>query len=186
MENASKALLMAGGLLIVMIIIAVGIYTYSGYTGIGKQVDENKKVEQIKEFNTQYEIYDQKFLRGIELITLINKAIDYNNKTDSPNDRIEVSFKTTIAKNVTSYDNLENGTSYTFTNNVPVNYKDWSNSEITVSGKKEKCIDNFKIKRYFKCDKIQYKGIDGKVSKLEFTEITAEVNAKPFEYQTVR
>ena len=80
MENASKALAMAGGLLLAIIIIAVLMYVVQNTASLKKAEEDKEIAEQITKFNMEYESYEKTLLRGTELVTLINKAIANNTK----------------------------------------------------------------------------------------------------------
>jgi len=80
MENASKALIMAGSVLIALMIIGALLLMFnnlSNYQQIGKQ---EKKEAQIIEFNNQYETYNRNNVRGSELYSLLNRTADYNRR----------------------------------------------------------------------------------------------------------
>lgn len=77
MENASKALLMAGSILISLVIIGALIFMFNNITGYQKTSGTVTEEKQIAEFNKEYTSFE-KDLYGSELLSLINKAIDYN------------------------------------------------------------------------------------------------------------
>lgn len=79
MENASKALLMAGTILISLIVISAFVFAYRDLTSVKRQEAENQKVEEIAEFNKSFESYE-KDLNGTQIFSLINKINDYNEK----------------------------------------------------------------------------------------------------------
>ena len=79
MENASKALIMAGGILIAIIIIALLI---KGYTNVGifqKTKLSEEEQEKLVAFNEQYTKYLGQYVYGIEVSTLMNKCEDDGN-----------------------------------------------------------------------------------------------------------
>lgn len=81
MENASKALLMAGGILIALLVIGALVLMFNQIGIYGKSQDDIKKNLQISEFNKDFERYmDDIGIDGTDIISLINKVIDYNNK----------------------------------------------------------------------------------------------------------
>lgn len=82
MENASKALIMAGEILIALLIIAVLVYGYTNIRNLSKTEEDSVQVEQLATFNKVYESYHRKLLRGVDVISLINRAIDNNIKYD--------------------------------------------------------------------------------------------------------
>ena len=73
MENASKALLMAGGILIALIIIALLIRSYTSVSIFQKTKLSQEEQEKIVAFNEQYTKYLDKYVYGIEVRTLMNK-----------------------------------------------------------------------------------------------------------------
>ena len=84
MENASKALIMAGSVLIALIIISLLVAFFGQLRNLQNTTDDVEKEEQVYEFNKQYDVYARN-VYGSELLSLANKIIDYN-KTESEND----------------------------------------------------------------------------------------------------
>lgn len=83
MENASKALLMAAGILMAMIIIGLLLFMFNQLGTFQKSDDSNTKNSQVAKFNMQFEVYlDDKGIKGSDIISLINKILDYNQKGD--------------------------------------------------------------------------------------------------------
>ena len=80
MENASKALLMAAGVLIALIVIGALLLLMGNLTTYQQSADALTESEQITEFNNQYAYYDRDNVRGNEIISLTNKIIDYNSR----------------------------------------------------------------------------------------------------------
>lgn len=80
MENASKALIIAGGVLIAIIILSMFLVMYNRIANIKKTEQEQLKLEQLLAFNAEFEAYDKKIMYGVDVITLINKVSE-NNKT---------------------------------------------------------------------------------------------------------
>ena len=80
MENASKALIMAGSVLIALMIIGALILTFSNITAYQETNTRSTRSTQMAEFNSQYENYNRKDVRGSDLYSLLNKAIDYNRR----------------------------------------------------------------------------------------------------------
>lgn len=80
MENATKALLMAGGVLIAIIIITLLVKTYGNIGAFQRQQMSIKEAEQIEEFNKNYTKYDGQYVYGTEVITVINRAINDSQK----------------------------------------------------------------------------------------------------------
>ena len=187
MENASKALLIAGAVLIALIIIIIGAYILNNYKSMEMGIQDVKKAEQVKAFNAQYEAYNKKVMRGIDIITLINKAIDYNERNGNdpdPKNRIEIEF--TRDTTVDIKDCLTAG-NYDFLryDRQTTSYEYWLTLEVTedvndkfgnkIGERKVKGVENFKKGRYFECVEILFNGFEGRVSKMKFKDITKKV-----------
>ena len=82
MENASKALMMAGGVLIALVTISIFYYMFSQISTFRKQVDENPTEAALLAFNQGFESYNKKIMYGADLISVLNKAIDNNRSYD--------------------------------------------------------------------------------------------------------
>lgn len=70
MENASKALLIAGGVLIAILIVSVLVVTLNIVNSNQRTREKALATEQLAEFNQKYEAYNKKALRGTDIITL--------------------------------------------------------------------------------------------------------------------
>ena len=78
MENASKALLMAGGILIALLIIGSLVLLFANLQDYQNKTDISSKQSQIAEFNNQFEPYNKKDLTLMELKSIYNKIISNN------------------------------------------------------------------------------------------------------------
>lgn len=78
MENASQALRMAAGVLIVLLILALLVFSYDNMRDWFRSQHTDVLQEQASEFNKEYQVYIKK-LYGSELLSLVNKAENYNN-----------------------------------------------------------------------------------------------------------
>ena len=72
MENASKALIIVGAILVSILIIAIGMYIYSSSTGSVEDAIAGMKVHEIEAFNKNWSSYEGK-QSGSQIKTLINK-----------------------------------------------------------------------------------------------------------------
>lgn len=54
MENASKALLIAGGVLLSILIISLGVYLFANFGGVTAQIGQNVDESQVNQFNSQF------------------------------------------------------------------------------------------------------------------------------------
>lgn len=73
MENASKALLMAGGILIAILIIAVLVRSFTTVSMFQKAKLTEEEQAQLVAFNEQYTKYLGQYVYGTEVRTLMNK-----------------------------------------------------------------------------------------------------------------
>ena len=80
MDNASKALLMAGGMLLAILILTLLIYAWSLFSEYQSSRDDLADIENTAKFNQQFTNYDRDDVQGYELITLVNQIIDYNER----------------------------------------------------------------------------------------------------------
>lgn len=79
MENATKALLIAGGIFIIMLIITLLVVFRSQLASYMEEKHNEKIVAQVVEVNSKFSEYQGKEIRGNELISIMNRIIDYNN-----------------------------------------------------------------------------------------------------------
>ncbi len=80
MENASKALMIAGGVLISVLIISVALMVYNNMSSLSNSKQQVLEAEQLSKYNMQWESYNRDNLRGADVISIYNKAIDVNQK----------------------------------------------------------------------------------------------------------
>ena len=78
MENASKALIMAGSVLLVIMIIGLLIFSWGELSGFKKNDEKLEDVDNIYKFNLQFANYENRDVYGYEIISLANKVTDYN------------------------------------------------------------------------------------------------------------
>lgn len=122
MENAAKALLIAGGILIGLIIISLMLYGHSQISNYYETKEQEKETGQLAEFNKQYIPYNRDNVRGSDLLSLVNRIIDYNEPkmNDINEEKINISifiddiqnfyYKYAENKNVKL---IQSGTTYT-------------------------------------------------------------------------
>lgn len=79
MENASKAIIMAGSILIAMIIISLLVLFFTNLRNLQRTETQVDEIEQAAEFNKQYDVYARD-IYGSEIFSLANKVQDYNKK----------------------------------------------------------------------------------------------------------
>lgn len=161
MENASKALMMAGGILIALLIITLLVIMFTSMSDIFKSEDEIKRIEEIEAYNKEYESYNRKLLRGADIISLMNKAISNNKKYDNLEEyRMQIEF---IMKEELIYTKTGNSNTGKFEVGKPYNI------ELFASIKNNtEAFNDFK-RRVFDCTGTEYNGF-GRICKMKFTE----------------
>jgi len=78
MENASNALLIAGGILLTLLIVSVLLFMFSNVKDYNSYEEDLKEIVSIAEFNSEFNNYAKDEIRGYELVSLANKIADYN------------------------------------------------------------------------------------------------------------
>ena len=177
MENASKALLMAGGVLIAIIIISLLVRTYGNIGRFQRQQLSAEEAEQLEEFNKEYTKYQGQYVYGTEVITVINKAADSDYDI-----RVSIRFmddytysrvaykngkKTTKTVHVKKGETINLDSDTEFQEFIDANSENFGTStdidDLTteVTGLKNKA---------FQCDDIQYDNTTGRVNYIHFTE----------------
>lgn len=105
MENASRALVIAGGVLLAIIIISVVVFAYRGITNLQKEKDVNLSSEQVSKINEQIEKYTKKsVIYGSEVLSICNAIEDYRRKYPTTEGYQPITVDITI-KN--GYDNVK-------------------------------------------------------------------------------
>ncbi len=85
MENASKALLMAAGVLIGLMIISLAVLLFASFGGTSSQIHDNVEENQISQFNSQFTSYEGKENVTIyDVITMANLATENNKYYEFP------------------------------------------------------------------------------------------------------
>ncbi len=80
MENATKALEMAGSLLIGVLLLGCLLFAYTRMSELKDTEHKVEVSEQAKDFNQDYETYNRNNLYGSDLFSLANQIEDYNEK----------------------------------------------------------------------------------------------------------
>ena len=129
MENASKALLIAGAILIVILIIGVGMIVFNS---IGGTIDEGVRQMSSQEktmFNQQFEQYAGDRINGSNVKALINKVNANNSQLGSNTDPKYMKFKSGCSYTTTSA--VSSAQTYTVT--VTDTNKDGLDDEINIT-----------------------------------------------------
>lgn len=79
MENASKALLMAAGILIGVVILSLAVFLYTSFSSSTAEMQHQMELDQINNFNSKFLAYDGKEdLTIYDIYTVANLAEESN------------------------------------------------------------------------------------------------------------
>ena len=115
MENASKALIIAGAILLAILIISLGIMIYNQAAGV---VNNNSMTEvEVTTFNQKFEQYLGEHVRGANVNSLINAVNTNNMSTDDGTKQVKLvgNNGTSIQTNddkITYKKNMKTGSTY--------------------------------------------------------------------------
>lgn len=166
MENASKAIIMAGSILIAVVIIGMVIYMFSSSGKLFGEEINIEKTEQLVLFNNEYESYNRKLLRGTDVISIINKAISNNTKygikgSNEPNYFMQVEFE---MKEALVYTQTGTSDNVNFEVGQRYNITSFNNIKNNVEA-----FTDFK-RRIFDCEELKYNRKTGRVNYIFFIE----------------
>lgn len=147
MENASKALLMAAGMLLVVMLLSLFALMYSTMSEYTKAYDERKQTEEIQAFNAQFEKYASG-ATAQDVVTVINLAKSYNDENGYTDADTEY------------YINIDGNIGIDETSSEPMINNFLNDNSTGTDGTDEK------IKKYDV--NISYSDITGKVKKITF------------------
>ena len=98
MENASKALIIAGGILIAILILSMGVYLFSTYGQIGGSYEKKQAKEELDKFNSIFTKFEGRTdITVQEIVTLANFVREYNEengRTAANGTNIKVCYNT--------------------------------------------------------------------------------------------
>ncbi len=178
MENATKALLIAGGVLIAIIILTILVKTYGNIGAFQRQQMSQEEAEQIEEFNKDYTKYDGQYVYGTEIITIINKVYSSTYKVNVKVKFTQEDYKYTVKSKggKTTNVTLKKGKDLDITTgdnpqlDLSSSTTDFHNSTRTETATEVNVtVDGLK-NRAFKCMEIGYDE-SGRVNKMKFEEV---------------
>ena len=101
MENASKALIIAGSVLIAILVISLGLLIFKSTSGTTDQTQKLGETLEIQQFNSQFLKYCGDFVKGSQVRTLCEVIIAHN-----ANSKNTVSINGNVnANDISSYRN---------------------------------------------------------------------------------
>ena len=154
MENASKALLIGGGVLIAILILSIGVYLFVTYGQIGETYEQNLTSGEIKKFNSNFIKFEGRDnITAQEIVTLYKFIKSYNEKND-----IDISTSiATLEVEGTSVKILRTSTAYLSEENLVEFIEQYSNED----------TNPYQI-IYFECTLLKYNENTGMVNKIVF------------------
>lgn len=106
MENASKALIMAGSILIALLVIGIVTFMYGKFADVQQTITDVDEEEKAVNYNKFFEEYNRT-IYGSELLSLANLQQDYNeikvNLKGFNDVTIKVNIKTSLVANEKTY-----------------------------------------------------------------------------------
>lgn len=154
MENTTRALVMAGGILIGILILGALMLLINSLGSYQTQKYDSNKTTEIARFNNSFEPYNKDNLSLMELKSVYNKINDNNNK--NPEYKIDSNFldeqtaKEQLNKDADKYGGQEENVYDKFIKN----FRNISEEQ--------------KMKHKFKCKNIQYNNPGGRISSMDF------------------
>ena len=83
MENATKALLIAGGVLITILILSAGVYLYTAFSNQSKEYSAIISETELQKFNSKFDIYvARQDVSAQEVATIVNLSREYNGQVN--------------------------------------------------------------------------------------------------------
>lgn len=124
MENASKALIIAGGILIAILIISLLVMFYGNIKNLMTANYSSDETEQVTEFNKQYDVYYRDNLYGSDILSLANKVNDYNKRQVAEEGYKQLNMSVTFKSNT----NIK--TDGKVATNIIAKNSEWTSSQI--------------------------------------------------------
>ena len=157
MENATKALIIAGGILIAMLIVGLLTWGYTQLRSLQQTNVEEEERQQIVDFNERFEAYNKKVVRGYQMISLSNLVYDTN--TRYKDDGYE---NVTIIVNGLSSEDAEEED---LVNYIQTYYDTMTSNE-----------KNALKQLYFECYRVDYDSKTSRVEKMFFRRVNVDNN----------
>lgn len=99
MENASKALIIAGAILLAILIITLGILVFNQAKGV---IDGNAMSDiEIQQFNAKFTQYEGTRVRGATVNSMLQTVLANNTSVDDPNRQVAVTGAVSMGKSST-------------------------------------------------------------------------------------
>ena len=103
MENASKALIMAGSILMSILVISAVVFMYNRLTDIEQTKTDVDEASKIVDYGKKFEQYN-KTIYGSELLSLANLQDDYNRTQTGEKGYTPITIEVTITRDIADTD----------------------------------------------------------------------------------
>ena len=105
MEKLTPSLIMAGSILISIMVITLLVMGYNNLTETMNAKNDEDAVEQVTQFNKQYDVYYRNNLYGSDILSLANKVDDYNERQSKEQGYAKLDMEVTFTKSINAYNN---------------------------------------------------------------------------------
>ncbi len=183
MENASKALIIAGGMLIAILVVSLLVMGWNRITDYNRKQDEIETLEQITKFNKEFESYNKKIVYGYEIVSLYNLIDDTNTRFREEDGYKPIEGYIQLLKDTTVSDQLSDEDKWSKNYNSLADFFAKVYNKALEGGQ----TDFAKIfkESYFQCTRVDYDGTAesdgnasdsgkglGRIQKMYFIQIT--------------
>lgn len=186
MENASKALVMAGSIFLSLMIVGALIFMFNSLSNFKQTEEDMEDVSKLAQYNKQIESFNKTYLYGSEILSLVNYIEDYNVREEDTETYEKITIKITLKKIVGA--KYIKATTYT---NPKELIKDFNNLEKANNTLKKKEFCGRTIEEYYgmKSQEIYNIVETYKITKKQSYDIdkkVEEINKKVAEYSALR
>lgn len=158
MENATKALIIAGGMLIAMLIVGLLVFGYTQLRQYQQTAYDEESTRQLADFNERFEAYNRTTVRGYQIISLGNLVYDTNIRYADYQGYEDVAVQVKGLTNL--YDsNRSPDEKVDLVNFVQETYN-------RLNGDQKNAVKE----AYFECTGVTY-GVFGRVTRMEFSNV---------------
>lgn len=172
MENATKALIIAGGILLAIITISVLLYSFNTMSWFQESEQSLDEMEQINKYNQEYEVFNKKVMFGTDVVSAVNKAISNNEKKNAKHGN---EYFVNVIVNVKEIKyGMEVLKNKKYSLESPENIYMVKNEILRYSSDPESLFYNFKVST-FKCANLKYNSY-GRISEISFEQVVVKQN----------
>ena len=111
MENASKALIIAGSVLMAMMIIGAMVLMYNQISSIEQIKTENANIKKMQDYSKRFEEYNRT-IYGSELFSLANLQEDYNKRFNEEDGYTAITINVNIKNSIPDSEYFKKGNSH--------------------------------------------------------------------------